>query len=113
MRTSRRVQLLCVSVVALQLLATAVAADVRALTPAEREACRLVVAHLTSGPSALWQATSRSSRLRKLGEAEGTREIAIHVGPSARAEFELVTVAPSLSASTDRKSTRLNSSHLH
>lgn len=65
----------------------------RALSKAEIEAVRLVSTHLTNGPAALWQATSSSSPLRKLGEAEGTKEIALRVGPQDGAEWELVTVA--------------------
>ena len=66
-------------------------AEPRAVTPAEEEAVRLVFAHLKNGPSALWDAMSATSRIRKLGATEGRKEIELRVGPMAGSEWELVT----------------------
>lgn len=80
----------CALIAAIALCAVA-AADPRPLSEAEEAAVRLAVAHLRSGPAALWDATSATSALRKLGREQGTKEIELRVGPPAGAEWELVT----------------------
>jgi tetratricopeptide (TPR) repeat protein len=65
----------------------------RKISEAEEAAVRLVAAHLTSGASVLWDATSATSRLRALGAAEGKKEIELRTGPPAGSEWSLVTIA--------------------
>lgn len=72
----------------------------RAVSDAERAAVEFVAAHLSSGARALWDATGKTSRLRKLGADEGTREIALRVGPPEGSEWQLVTVAKNLAETT-------------
>jgi len=69
-------------------------AQPRPINPTEEAAVRLVVAHLTEGPAALWEATSSSSRLRQLGAVEGKKEIEFRVGLGPGSEWELVTTSP-------------------
>lgn len=84
----------CLLLFGMTLWVTLADAQPRQINPAEEAAVRLVLAHLTTGPSALWDATSASSRIRKLGAEEGTQEIELRTGPGAGSEWELITTTP-------------------
>jgi Flp pilus assembly protein TadD len=84
----------CLVLLAMTLFWTSIAfGEPRNISAAEEAAVRLVAAHLSSGPDALWQATSASSRLRNLGAAEGRKEIELRVGPADGSEWRLITMA--------------------
>jgi tetratricopeptide (TPR) repeat protein len=101
MRKSARPGLASLFLLSLLLLPSpGLGADARPLSRVEAEACRLVAAHLLEGPQTFWNATAAGSSLRKLGAAEGTREIEMRVGPRRDSEWELVTVAQELASST-------------
>ena len=89
----------CIPLLALALCAIPATADPRPLSDAEEAAVRLAVSHLRSGPAALWDATSATSSLRKLGRVQGTKEIELRTGPPAGAEWELVTTGRANAAS--------------
>jgi Flp pilus assembly protein TadD len=80
-------------VIALVFCAVAATAEPRKISEAEEAAVRLVAAHLTSGASALWDATATTSPLRALGAVEGKKEIELRTGPPAGSEWSLVTIA--------------------
>lgn len=84
----------CFVLLAITVFWTSIAfAEPRSISAAEEAAVRLVAAHLASGPDALWQATSASSRLRNLGAEEGRKEIELRVGPAEGSEWRLITMA--------------------
>lgn len=94
MRMNDPGSLRCFLLLVMMLFCTFIASgEPRSISAAEEAAVRLVAAHLASGPDALWQATSESSRLRGLGPEEGKKEIELRVGPAEGSEWRLITMA--------------------
>ncbi|HEY2323969.1 MAG TPA: hypothetical protein VGJ82_14025 [Thermoanaerobaculia bacterium] len=80
--------------VLLLLTATALPAEPRAISAAEREAVRIAADYLSRGPAAIVENLAATSPLRKLKPAEQLAEIETRLGPNTGATWELQTVMP-------------------
>ncbi len=72
----------------------------RPVSPAEREAVRLVAAYLAGGAEPIWTALAPDAALRALGREAAIDEIKVRFGPVAGARWRLVTPGPRHGAST-------------
>lgn len=68
----------------------------RAISPAERAALVLVLAHFEGDADAWWHALAPSAPLRQLGPSAAGEEIAVRVGAAEDATWTLVTPGPGI-----------------